>query len=264
MKKKTSRGRDAFASRLSAYSASAAVVALAAPAAHATIQNITSFSYDGGATFTTTPPSLNAGTQSRYVAGTWVSARFSAGPFVGGLLLGRPIGDFGTSAKSGDGAPAQMVGNVALTRPLLDFVVRFKSGDPIAAGPTIAFGDGLLADRFSLANSGQFAPKYTHFFHHYPVTGYAGFKAERNGQDYYGWLRVQATFNGYGMRGLSLVAKAGEPGIYGAYGLAGDHITAGEFSAVPEPATTAAGLALFALGAVGVRELRRRRREAAV
>jgi len=53
------------------------------------------------------------------------------------------------------------------------------------------------------------------------------------------------------------------PGIYGAFALAGDGITAGEVSAIPEPSSVASGLGLLALGAVGVREMRRRRKVAA-
>jgi len=45
--------------------------------------------------------------------------------------------------------------------------------------------------------------------------------------------------------------------------LNGQNIEAGQVSAIPEPASVASGLGLLALGAAGVREMRRRRQLAA-
>ncbi|HWA87189.1 MAG TPA: hypothetical protein VG710_13250 [Opitutus sp.] len=90
-------------------------------------------------------------------------------------------------------------------------------------------------------------------------TGYIGFKQGV----YYGWLKVAVSFNGDGVPvSLSLVPKA-DTDIYGAFGLLSDGVRAGETTAVPEPSAVGLGLGLFALGAVGVREMRRRRAAAA-
>jgi hypothetical protein len=61
---------------------------------------------------------------------------------------------------------------------------------------------------------------------------------------------------------ISLIAKNGDPGVYGAFGLASDDITAGEVAPAPSPEPSSmiiGGLALLALGARGLKELRRRR-----
>ena len=93
------------------------------------------------------------------------------------------------------------------------------------------------------------------------VTGYVGFKVQQNAHTYYGWLRIQVEDDGNSLPDkISFLAKSGDPGIYGAYGLANSGITAGEISSVPEPSIAAlGGLSLLALGARGVREMRRRK-----
>jgi len=94
---------------------------------------------------------------------------------------------------------------------------------------------------------------------------YIGFKNVHGGQTYYGWLRVKVTDDQYGLpTAVALVAKDGTTDIDGAYGLIGSSLSAGQVaSAIPEPASVATGLALFAPGAAGVHEHRRRTAAAA-
>jgi len=71
-------------------------------------------------------------------------------------------------------------------------------------------------------------------------------------------LRLQVTEDSSRVpSGISLLAVDGVTGAWNE--TPGGAITAGEVSAIPEPATVASGLALLALGAAGVREMRRRR-----
>ena len=92
-------------------------------------------------------------------------------------------------------------------------------------------------------------------------TGYVGFKFNNGVHSYYGWLRVDVTGDGNGRpTSLSLVSEDGDVGAYAlADSLGGQNIEAGQVSAIPEPTSMASGLALLALGAAGVREMRRRR-----
>jgi hypothetical protein len=71
---------------------------------------------------------------------------------------------------------------------------------------------------------------------------------------YYGWLRLKVTDDSDGVPdAISLLAESSNPSVFGQYGTAGESI-----STVPEPG----GLALLAIGAAGVMELRRRRQAA--
>lgn len=79
-----------------------------------------------------------------------------------------------------------------------------------------------------------------------------------HGQHYYGWLRVRLDVDENG-RAISF-GFVPVDGIVGAYALAGVNLAAGDTAPVPEPANIALGLGLMALGAVGVREHRRRLR----
>lgn len=98
-------------------------------------------------------------------------------------------------------------------------------------------------------------------------TGYIAFKGVANAQNYYGWLKVQVGFDGQNRpQTVTLVPISGN--VYGAYDLASsvvaDGFAVGSLATpIPEPASVAVGLGLFALGAVGVRELRRRRKQPA-
>jgi len=92
---------------------------------------------------------------------------------------------------------------------------------------------------------------------------YLGFNLHANNRTYSGWLRVGLTFDGAGNPlAFSLLAKDGAPDIYGAWSTGAISLgEVGSAAAVPEPAQVATGLGLLALGAVGVREFRRRRRQ---
>jgi hypothetical protein len=148
-------------------------------------------------------------------------------------------------------------------------VAKLHFGDPLTGRHTMA-GLFLLGSHAGTQpfDIGQFVPLhgYSQRLSH-PIIGYVAFKENVGGLNYYGWLRVQVAYAYVIPRIISLVPMPGTTDIYGAYGLASTGITAGEYStsasAIPEPANVASGLALFALGAVGVREYRRRRQAAA-
>ncbi len=89
-----------------------------------------------------------------------------------------------------------------------------------------------------------------------------GYVAILFGAQEFGWLRVKVTADGNGRPASAALYDNGS-GIVGAY--EAGSIQAGypdAVAAVPEPANVAGGLALLALGAAGVRELRRRRKDA--
>jgi hypothetical protein len=60
--------RSQFSSQLLAYSATAGAALLAAPAANATIQNLTEFSLNGGSSFSATPPGESNGRRAPFSA----------------------------------------------------------------------------------------------------------------------------------------------------------------------------------------------------
>lgn len=140
---------------------------------------------------------------------------------------------------------------------------RLALNVPLQAG-NFAFG-GVMALRVSstsngnpyIASSGQWqapAPNGA-------LTGYIGLKQLHSGYQYFGWLRVKILQDSGGNpMELSFLPSALDSSIYGAYDTAGSGIKSGQISAVPEPTvSTLGGLALLSLGAVGLREHRRRR-----
>jgi hypothetical protein len=248
--------RADLACKLTAYSGATAAVLALAPGASAQIHNITSFDYSGQ-TGTTTAPSLTIGSNGG-------ALRFTAGVFHGEFLAyGSAFGGNRRVAVYFPG-PDMFHGNVAAagryTSALKLNAGQLIAGQPFPAsirpwlveknGPASGSG-GTVNARFMPAGANQSA------------TGYVAFKTNQNGHAYYGWLRVkvEADANDF-PHVVTLVAKAGSPGIYGAYESAtasGIASFAVGDTAVPEPATVASGLALCALGAAGVREMRRRR-----
>lgn len=250
MKARFNRSKE-FNSKLAAYSATAKAAALAAPAAalltgpaaHAALMNITGPSVDLNLP-------LNGGPQQ---------VLFTVGPFPGLLLSGRR--DVGGSGSSGQ---LYLEGQVARSGYPSVRVSRLGYGDTIN-GKNFNFGGVPLA--FVLRSShgtvfdrGNFLPPPNG-----AVTGYIAFKTFSSvaGTNYYGWLRVKVQGDSRGLpEEFSFVDKNGD-GIFGAYGLKSDNITAGETAptSVPDAGSTAmlTGLALLALGAFGVHETRRRR-----
>lgn len=237
------------------YSATAGAALLAAPAGEAAIQNLATFSYDGGATFgSSQPDDINPnGTKLSFTAAT---ASHNAG-FVGYLEL-----NHFQSANLGTGI-ARLGGHIA-NHTYSGMVSKLAFGASINnrtfSGPN---GDFTLASRAvhstlgTHTSRGEFLPNGAAA----TATGYIGFRTNLNGQTYYGWLHVKVSNDANDLPfEVSLMSKNGDPGVFGAFGLASDNILAGETAlAAPEPSVAAlGGLGLLALGAAGVRELRRR------
>ncbi|HWA85906.1 MAG TPA: hypothetical protein VG710_06770 [Opitutus sp.] len=169
------------------------------------------------------------------------------------------------------GGPAlqfQFVFEGTVRRPIDDFsaydnVAKLHRGNSIAGRDFAA-----INDRFLLAYREGGGTLVGDFAGHANQSGYLGFKLSNGGQLYYGWMRVRVMNNADGSP-ASLVFVADANQTYGALALAGSvnggNIVAGQttLSEIPEPASMATGLALFALGAAGVREHRKRRRAAA-
>lgn len=150
-----------------------------------------------------------------------------------------------------------------------DVLKRFAAGNPIGhaafSGTQPHVG---LADRTRSVHTGsyrygvvkysaQFAPAGPNAY----KSGYFGFRF-RSGTHYdYGWLRLKVGSDARG-RPLTIALVDNGDNVVGAYRTDGQPILAG-ISSIPEPASVAGGLALLALGAVGIREWRRRRQPAA-
>jgi len=241
MKTKPARAKE-FNSKVAAYSATATVALLAAPAvadAQGTIQNITSIT---GATSLSFPH--NGGN---------VNQGFTAGPFHGVMNGSNLTLNHGQTYA---GLARIFYGSGRLMASGGSIIKRFGLGD-LLQGST---GAAILAIRSNIGSNfdGKFLPPDNGVG---AVTGYVGFKRQLNAHTYYGWLRIQVQDDGNSLPDkISFLAKNGDPGIYGAYALANSGITAGEISSVPEPSIAAlGGLSLLALGARGVREMRRRK-----
>ncbi|HVU38501.1 MAG TPA: hypothetical protein VHC95_09210 [Opitutales bacterium] len=233
--------------RLGAYSATAAAALAFAPNAQAQTIPITSFSYSGH-TNITTPPSFAL----PYPRST---LRFSAGPFA---LAFAGVQVYHNS--SGGGGMVSIYGRNGL-------FIADNGGIALKLGPgsAIKLQPGFnFAAELALNNPnniyGNFLPPANG-----AVTGYIGFKGSHAGHSYYGWLNVKVTgdANGYPIA-VALVPKTGAPGVFGAYDISTDpNINSFGTNSIPEPADAAFGLGLLAFGAAGVRELRRRRKQAA-
>jgi hypothetical protein len=219
----------ALGPRLAAYSTTALAALALAPAAHATVIDITDFSVNSGSA-TTTPPSLT-------LVGSHATLHFQAGangPFSRAFVMSKHHG------------------------------IAFAG---ITGGVATSFGEVKLLHTNSVLNVQVFysPTHHGHGSHHAvfttdgPKTGYIGLKTQANGHTYYGWLRVKVTDES---NSVALVPSADNSSVFGAYDISTDpnigNFTAGEV-AVPEPGEAAVGLGLLAFGAAGVREMRRRR-----
>jgi len=248
---------DTLMKRLAAYSATAGAAMIVVPVTEAAIQNVTAFSYDGGNTFTTTPPDVtgNPPNSSHSLGFTAATANHAIGAF-GSLIAGR------FSGPANSGFAGIWASNPSFAATYNGNKVRNLSFNaPIAGATNFVNGALTLANKGmtysgSPFNTGSFVPSGNNAV----KTGYIGFRYGGSSHTYYGWLRVKVVNDGSGLPFEVTLADKNGDGIYGAFGLPSDNIKAGEVASVPEPSVgTIGGLGLLALGAAGVRELRRRR-----
>jgi len=231
-----------FAARLAAYSVTAGAAVTAASTAQAGITNIVSGT-DGNLLFNNLPvtgsnlPTLNLNSHTR--SATFKFANLT-NKFQG---LRNTYSNYGFANLKGPFA-SMGTGNKVLNLPANH-----------AIGNSLAFAtpaeSGLLVDGAMGGYVGLFGPNHN--------SSYVAFKFHQGAQDYYGWLKLKLDFNSdVKPSSVSLIPVQGS--IYGAYAPVGEGLKTGEFSTVPEPSAVAlTGLGLLALGAPGVRELRRRR-----
>jgi hypothetical protein len=250
---KRQKRNGTLAARLGPYSVSAAAALALAPASSAKITDITSFTITSGFSASTSAPSLDVPTfvNSPYMLGL----QFGAG-FYAGLVCSRSPTNGATKIRLSNTVNLEFAGKgeVASGGP---------AGRPIVAasvhsgGEDFSFFHGYLAYKLGTRKFGYFAPPKSG-----ARTGFVDFRNRdfrnpKSGQTYYGWLRVKV--DGNSSSAPDFVSLVAENGVYGAYGLKSDDILVGE-TAVPEPTSPAlSGLALLALGATGVREMRRRK-----
>jgi hypothetical protein len=229
--------------RLSGYSATAIASLLTAQAGHAAIHNITGFTLDGTATG---PLILNFQGQSSL-------ATHTVG--IDGL------GTFQLSVKNNSNTGAvYAMGNAHIM--FSTGVANLPAGAAISGRNFNAARQvfALYSQRSSLRR-GNFLPLggATN------SSGYLDFRAKVGSHTYVGWLHpgVEALERGNFADQVSLLAQDSNPRIFGAYELIGDvtpAFTNGTIASAPEPSiSTLSGLDLLALGAAGVREMRRRR-----
>jgi len=231
--------RNDFNRKLLGYSATAGAALLLAPSSEAQSGNsIVSFQLNSGG-FSASPSTLGIGANNFTVA-TGGGAHFGGDIIVHTRFGGADAAVYFRSA--GQGAMAQHGGSSSVDRLVADSHVAAK---------TAFGGDVNIAHRSTGgANNFPFAPAAGAGQH---ATGYIGFKTAGN---QYGWLKIQVMNNG---RGVPTIVNF-EQGTDGLYGQIGDStVVTDGVSAIPEPASVASGLGLLALGAAGVREMRRRR-----
>lgn len=248
--------------RLTAYSATAGAALMVIPVADAAIHNITTFSNDGNP-FSLTPPDVSGSPANSLQHVSFIGATSGSNHAVGfrGLL-----------SASRFSAPNIQAGLAGISCSLDSILVtangnraiKLSFDAPVVGGTNFVNGSLNLAFRSISASgasgaTGSFRPNGNNA----TKTGYLGFRYGAS-HTYYGWLRVKVINDGSNFPMEVTLADKNGDGIYGAFGLASDNIKAGEIASVPEPSIAGiSGLGLLALGAVGVRELRRRQSKAA-
>jgi hypothetical protein len=248
-------GSRNFHQKLAAYSATAGAALTLSPSADATIQNLTTFSVNNGVSFSTTAPNAHSLMSSpANVLFTAATAGHNAG-FKGVLMAGLyyNVGAAGIHKPSLNTA---LSSNPPLVMKKLALNVPVVESSRLIAGTNRNFWAARHSSRGNPSlNFGSFVPSGPNA----TATGYVGFKSNWRGHTYFGWLRIKVTDSATGYPdAITLIDKNGD-GIFGAFGLSSDSIKAGQTAlAVPEPSI--GGLCLLALGAAGVRELRRRRK----
>lgn len=256
MKAKT-RSTAIFSSRLKAYSATAAAAFLAAPAVEAAVQNITDGA--GGNLLIngshTTLPIFNFGNKS-------ASMQITAGPIQFSFYAFNSASGFATG-KLVSGLSPFAAYHEHTTRSNRDFLFPYNiaaSATISAQGPFRNSHGGYLIFQggTSPSNHVEFNPAFGASNH---KTGYLGFKATQGTNHYYGWVRLKVTDSAGGFPDQFALVDKSSDGIFGAFGSPSDQIKAGEIAtSVPEPPSfDITGLGLLALGAQGIREMRRRR-----
>ncbi len=244
------RHDDSFNDRLARYSAVAGAVLLAASPAAAQVTVLTAADFNGGVGGV---PVFNTGT------GVITTLHFH-------LATVHSRGFFGTFSGYHNAAGTKGVVGIGANQPmhLVNLgSIHFEAADNLAYGQHVDGRNfnGVSRPELTFLNPvphGSFAPAggATH------ATGYVGFKFGGGGSTYFGWMRVKLTDTANGAPVSVTFVDYNGDGIYGAFAKLSITAGQGRLTAIPEPATAAAGLALFALGAAGVREFRRRRQAA--
>lgn len=258
------RVRD-LAPRVAAYSATAtatAALAIAPAAAGQTITRLTQYSVDG-VSFTAfaagSPVEIDLtdttdGSFPMHIA-TQEGAIRADFRFIGGVVGGSNahmvLYGFPISGPLAGGAAAGTNHNPGAFGPGEAIEHLFEAGTAIG-------GNRQLAYRI---RSSVYSGNWIASANQASKTAYLAFKSA----GYYGWLHLKVVFaiDGHSAA-VSLLPNTN--GIFGAVVSTSDPDAAlfktgqDALAAVPEPASVAGGLALLALGAAGVRELRRRRK----
>ncbi len=244
-----------FASRLAGYSATATVAVLGASlsSADAVSGNISlTQNYTGSATF------LDFTRSHTNVL------EFDAGPLHAALSasssLTRSTGDFVSTTTIRQGAHFGAGLWAKYTGGAEGSIRAFALGAPLNVPPFER--SGMIARRTIISTNSVFSTVNSLGPLGAGGTRYFGFKVNRNGTDYYGWLRVSLQVNGnHELEHIAFVHD--DEGIFGAFMSVNDpgFATFGAGVTVPEPSTVVlTGLGLLALGARGVRTLRKRRK----
>ncbi len=279
--KSTTSNRREFESRLGAY-ATAGKAALAVGAAvgatavaNGQIINLTSSSFSGTPTTVGGSVAGRAAVPGAATASTYHKQQNAVGflPFGGNLNL--RVGQYNSNGSNASSHPVHYALGVARllvsananpqwARAGGPYAINFINGAAVNASNWTHTARVFYTHGSSPTNAAfNVGQKKAGVQFNLGIAGYLGFRVRKSvGHYYFGWMKVVASGNGDG-RPVSLALVANGSGVYGAYNSTLDGpVNVGQFTAIPEPSGVAAGLALFALGAVGVREHRRRKRAA--